>query len=123
MNLPENCNQQSELVGQNLKCELNEKKEKKEKEDEYLSMETVKKETNNNEFESSNYENKFKIFVNNNEEPKIESSSNINLNENEATTENNKSKTANHEIIPECINNCINWTLRAHLIKKNHDHK
>ena len=34
MNLPENCNQQSELVGQSLKCELNEKKEKKEKEDE-----------------------------------------------------------------------------------------
>ena len=119
MNLPENFNQQSELVGQSLKCELNEKKEKKEKEDEYLSMETVTKETNNNEFESSNYENKFKIFVNNNEEPKIESSSNINLNENEVVIENNKSKTANHEIIPECINNCINWTLRAHLIKKN----
>ena len=42
---------------------------------------------------------------------------NINMNINEEISQNDKIKYFNHEICSSCINNCINWTLKAHINK------
>ena len=48
---------------------------------------------------------------------------NINININEEINQNEKIKLSNHKINNSCINNCINWTLKAHINKKNYNQK
>ena len=123
MNLSENFNQQTEQNEHNLKDELKENITKEDKKNDILFTEKMKKETDININESSNIENNKKTNVNNMDEHKIEINNininNFNMNTNEIIIENNKTKNINHEIVPECINNCFNWTLRAHINKKN----
>ena len=56
--------------------------------------------------------------INDNNYDSNKKKSNISINKNEIAIESNKIKILNHNIVPECINNCINWTLRAHINKK-----
>ena len=123
MNLSENNNLQTELNNQILENELKENISKNEEKDRILCNKSEQKEIFINSKNSLNIDDKNKIIINNSEEQKIESviinKNDIILNDHEIIIENNKTKTANHEIVPECINNCINWTLRAHIYKKN----
>ena len=120
MNLPNNNNQQTHSGNQFYKNELNHNLSKEEHKNELLSNESEVKEKDFNNIETSKIQDK-NINKNNIEEineNKIINKNNFNLT-NEITIENNKVKNPNHEIIPECINNCINWSLRAHINKKN----
>ena len=62
--------------------------------------------------------NKIKKNIDENEKINIDSFDNINMNINL-----NEKISLNHEIISSCINNCINWTLRAHINKNNNNKK
>ena len=41
------------------------------------------------------------------------------MNINEEINQNEKVKSSNHDVINSCVNNYINWTLKAHINKKN----
>ena len=120
----ENNNQQQEINNQNFDNELKQNITKENQKDEILDVSKEQKEQNFNIEESINIQDKNIDLINIvNDELKIESKDSnidtIEINKNEIIIENNKTKFPNHEIIPECINNCINWTLRAHINKKN----
>ena len=122
MYLIENNNKQTENSEQDKNDELNQNNIKEIKEEntiEELSSEKNKNEKNVNENEEKSAENKEETNTNDKNENNSFNKTNTNLNLSEIIIENNKSKNFNHEIIPECINNCINWTLKAHINKKN----
>ena len=123
MYLIENNNKQTENNEQVINDELNKniiKEIKEENTIEELSSEKNKNEENNfNESEAKSVENKEETNINEKNENNVINKTNTNINLNEIIIENNKSKNINHEIVPECINNCINWTLKACVIKKN----
>ena len=122
MYLLENNNKQTESNEQVIPNELNQniiKEIKEENKIEELSSEKNKNEEKINSGEAKNEEKKEETNINKKNESNIINITNNNLNLNEIIIENDKSKNINHEIVPECINNCINWTLRAHINKKN----
>ena len=123
MSLSKDNNQRQESNIKFYENDLNQNFVKEEKKDEILYINDEAQNPSFNKIENSNNENKDKINVNKSieqiNEPKITNKSNIDIISNEIEIENNKTKFANHETIPECINNCINWTLRAHINKKN----
>ena len=120
MNLSNNDNLQSQLSNQFTENELKQNLPTEEKKDEFLPNEKEAKKKDFNNIESSKIQdqNINKNNIDEIKEQKMLNNSNFNLT-NEITIENNKTKNPNHEIVPECINNCINWTLRAHINKKN----
>ena len=108
MYLIENNNKQTENNEQIINDELNKniiKEIKEENTIEELSSEKNRNEENFNENETKSAENKEETNVNEKNEDNI-----INKTD---------TKNINHEIVLECINNCINWTLKACVIKKN----
>ena len=119
MYLLENNNKQIESNEQVITNELNQNIIKEIKEEN--KIEELSSEQNNkiNSGEAKNAENKEETNVNKKNDQNIINITNNNLNLNEIIIENDKSKNINHEKVPECINNCINWTLRAHINKKN----
>ena len=121
MNIYENNNQQSEPNNQIQENILKQNLAKEEKKDSNILNEKEAKEQNFNENDSTNIENKNINNYDNEEiiEPKIPNKNDTLLNSDEIIIENGKNKFANHEVIPDCINNCFNWTLRAHINKKN----
>ena len=119
MYLLENNKKQTDNNEKEIIDELNNDIIKEENKNEEINSEKVQKEENFNKIESQNEENKEELIVNEKKSDLNINKTNININLGEITIENNKTKSANHEIIPECINNCINWTLRAHINKKN----
>ena len=119
MYLLENNKKQTDNNEKEIIDELNNDIIKEENKNEEINSEKVQKEENFNKIESQNEENKEELIVNEKKSDLNINKTNININLGQITIENNKTKSANHEIIPECINNCINWTLRAHINKKN----
>ena len=119
MYLLENNKKQTDNNEKEIIDELNNDIIKEENKNEEINSEKVQKEENFNKIESQNEENKEELIVNEKKNEQNINKNNINLNLSEITIENNKTKSANHETIPECINNCINWTLKAHINKKN----
>ena len=118
MNICKNSNQQS---NQNDKIIINQLKENEEIDNNITKNLNIEKELEKDDFNQSllaNIENKEKMNINDNNYDSNKKKSNMSINKNEITIESNKIKTLNHSIVPECINNCINWTLRAHINKK-----
>ena len=118
MNISKNSIQQS---NQNDKIIINQLKEKKDIDNNITKNLNIEKELEKDDFNQSlisNIGNKEKMNINDNNYDSNKKKSNMSINKNEITIESNKIKILNHNIVPECINNCINWTLRAHINKK-----